>query len=257
MDGIGPMGGITSYPSVDYFRFVKKFIPAFIAVFALGYCRAQNDSIPADSLIIEKSKQNIYFGIDLNGSMPLGDFADTERSNSSAGYADPGFGGGLFANFYWDSGLFMKLNLDYTYRTSTLTDGVVDEINEDLAGNPNQTIDNPDYHLGTITAAGGYNLKIGKAEIYILAEAGYAFTYFGESSYRAASGQVIKFDDSTDNTLCYGAGIGAVFLQRLSFEVAYLNLGESTFQSLDDVPESQFDLPMETVRAKIGLVLLR
>jgi hypothetical protein len=236
---------------------VKKHLLTFSAMLTFGLGFGQNDSIPKDSLVIAKSKQQIYFGIDIHGSLPLGDFDDTDRNNASSGYADLGYGGGFFANFYWDSGLFMKLNLDYTYRTSTLTDGAVDEINADLIGNPTRTIDNPDYHHGTVTAAGGYNLKLGNAEIYAMAEAGYAFNYFGESSYRAASGVVVKFDDSMDNTLCYGGGIGAVFFERLLVELSYLNLGTPTFQAEDDVDESQFDLPMETLRVKIGFVLFR
>jgi hypothetical protein len=60
-----------------------------------------------------------------------------------------------------------------------------------------------------------------------------------------------------DNTLCYGGGIGAVFFERLLLEVAYQNLGTPSFQALDNVDESQFDLPMETLRAKIGYVLFR
>jgi len=251
------MGRLILFFGVHYFRYVKKILLAFSTILIFGLCHGQKDSTPEDSLVIEKSKQQIYFGFDLNGSIPIGDFADDDINNTTAGFADPGFGGGLFANFYWNSGLFMKINLDYTYRSSTLTDGGVELINEDLIGNPARTIDNPDYHHGTVTAAGGYNLKWKNAELYAMAEVGYAFSYFTESSYRSASGMEIKFDDSSDNTLCYGGGIGGVFFERYLLEVAYLNLGEPVFQSFDNVDESQFALPMETIRAKIGFVLIR
>lgn len=236
---------------------MKKLTPViFSVVLSLGLS-AQNDTIPQDSLLLEKSNQKIYVGLNFNGSLPINNYADTDPDNLVAGSAAPGYGGGIFANFYWDSGLFMKLNADYLYSPSTFIEGVVDELNEMETGNPAKALDNPEFHHVSASASGGYNIGLGDLEIYAMIEAGYAMNFIGNSAYRDANGFAINFDPDSDPSLLFGGGVGAVYKKRLSLEISYINLGEPVFQAIENEPTAIIPVAVEFIRVKLGVILLR
>lgn len=246
-----------SYPWLINFDLVKKLTLVLFGLICSFALKAQSDTIPQDSLLLEKSDQKIYVGVNLNGSLPINNYADNNRDNPVAGFAGLGYGGGLFANFYWDSGLFMKLNADYLYSPSTFIDGVVDELNEMETINRAKALDNPEFHHVSVSTSGGYNIAFDDLEIYAMIEAGYAMTFFGNSSYRDANGFAINFDSDSDPSLLFGGGIGAVYKKRISLEISYINLGEPTFQAIENEPTAIIPVAVEFIRMKLGVVLIR